>query len=70
MLVLSRKVSQSIVIAGRITVTVVAIRGGQVRLGIEAPDEVRVLRQELVPGPRCGRSEKVSAGSVPCAEQP
>lgn len=48
MLVLCRREKESIVIGDRITVTVVEIRGNQIRLGIEAPKEVRVLRTELV----------------------
>ena len=47
MLVLSRKKNESIVINGKITVTVVEIRGDKVRLGIEAPMEVPVHRQEV-----------------------
>jgi carbon storage regulator len=47
MLVLSRKQSQSIVINGNIRITVVSIRGNQVRIGIEAPDSVAVFREEL-----------------------
>lgn len=48
MLVLSRRENESIVIGDGITVKVVEIRGNQVRLAIEAPKEVRVLRTELV----------------------
>lgn len=47
MLVLSRKEDQVIIIDGRIRVTVVEIRGSQVRLGIEAPPDIAVLRSEL-----------------------
>lgn len=47
MLVLSRKKNESIVIADTITVTVVEIRGDKVRLGIEAPRDVPVHRQEV-----------------------
>ena len=47
MLVLSRKPTQSIVIDGRITVTLVEIHGNRVRLGIEAPREIPVVRTEL-----------------------
>lgn len=47
MLVLSRKKSESIVINKDITVTVVEIRGDKVRLGIVAPREVPVHRQEV-----------------------
>ena len=47
MLVLTRRVDETIVINGDIHVTVVAIRGDQVRLGITAPPSVRVDRQEI-----------------------
>lgn len=47
MLVLSRKEDQVIVIDGRIRVRVVEIRGSQVRLGIEAPQEVTIFRAEI-----------------------
>lgn len=47
MLVLSRKKNESIVIDGSITITVVEIRGDKVRLGIVAPKEVPVHRQEV-----------------------
>ena len=47
MLVLSRKKNESIVINDYITVTVVEIRGDKVRLGIVAPKEVPVHRQEV-----------------------
>jgi carbon storage regulator len=47
MLVLSRKPGQSLVIDGDIVVRVLESRGNVIRLGIEAPDNVRVLRAEL-----------------------
>ena len=47
MLVLTRKKNESIVINDTIKVTVVEIRGDKVRLGIEAPREVNVHRQEV-----------------------
>jgi carbon storage regulator len=48
MLVLTRKKGESLVIQESIRVRVVGISGGQVRLGIEAPANVRVLRGELI----------------------
>jgi carbon storage regulator len=48
MLVLSRKPSQRIQIGESIVVTVVRVDGNTVRLGIEAPPEVHVLRHELL----------------------
>jgi len=48
MLVLTRKLSQQIMIGSDITITVVKIEGNHVRLGIEAPRGVSILREELV----------------------
>jgi carbon storage regulator len=47
MLVLVRKCDESIVIRGEIVVTVLGVEGDRVKLGIEAPRDVCVLRQEL-----------------------
>jgi carbon storage regulator len=47
MLVLSRNTDESIVIGNDITITVVAIRGDKVRLGIDAPKEISVHRLEV-----------------------
>jgi len=47
MLVLSRKKNESIVIGGGIIVTVVDVRGDKVRIGIEAPRDTTVHRQEI-----------------------
>ncbi len=47
MLVLSRSRDESIVIGENVVVTIVDIRGDKVRLGIEAPGEVPVHRQEI-----------------------
>lgn len=50
MLVLSRKLGERIVIGDNIVVTVVKIDRNQIRLGIEAPTEVAVYREEIAPG--------------------
>lgn len=47
MLVLSRKVGERILIGDQIAVTVVRVTGGGVRIGIEAPAEMPVIREEL-----------------------
>jgi carbon storage regulator len=47
MLILSRKINECIVIDGRITVKVIRVEGDIVKLGIEAPLEVPVHRQEV-----------------------
>jgi len=48
MLVLSRKPGEKLVITGGITISVLEVVGCRVKLGIEAPDQVRVLRAELI----------------------
>jgi carbon storage regulator len=48
MLVLSRKLNETIVIDGDIRITVVGIRGKHVQLGIEAPGSVGIYREELL----------------------
>jgi carbon storage regulator len=50
MLVLSRKHQDTIVIDQRIRIKVLGIRGDRIRLGIEAPNEVIILRGELARG--------------------
>ena len=47
MLVLSRKKNEAIIILDNIEITVIEIRGDKVRLGIEAPKEVKVHRREV-----------------------
>jgi carbon storage regulator len=48
-LVLSRKLGERILIGDRIVVTVAKLENGQVRLGIEAPREISVFREEIEP---------------------
>jgi len=48
MLVLSRKAGEAIVLGGNITVYVLGVEGDRVKLGVDAPPEVLVLRSELV----------------------
>jgi len=48
MLVLSRKRSERILIGSNICITVVKLEGNQVRLGIEAPGDVSIYREELL----------------------
>jgi carbon storage regulator len=47
MLVLSRKEGEQIVVGDNIRVTILAIKGNRVRLGLVAPPDVSILRQEL-----------------------
>ena len=56
MLVLSRRQSERIRVGDSIVVTVVRVAGDKVRLGIEAPAEVRILRDELTADHPAGRA--------------
>ena len=47
MLILSRRVGESVMIGDDVTVTVLGVKGGQVRLGFAAPQTVAVHRQEV-----------------------
>lgn len=81
MLVLSRKKEESIRIGDEITIKVISVKGGGVRLGIEAPRDVSIVRSELLPvsdsenispQPSCSRAivEKLENASqtVRCSE--
>jgi carbon storage regulator len=63
MLVLSRKRDERIVIGGNIVITVIEVRGDKVRLGIEAPHDVPVHRQEVYDAIK--RSNEVDAAHRP-----
>lgn len=48
MLVLTRRINERIVIGDNIVVTVLEVHGDQVRLGIDAPREIKVFREEVI----------------------
>lgn len=64
MLVLSRKKNESIVINGDIRIEVLQIKGKQIRLGITAPADMKVLRGELPP-----RESKDSSSAPNCRSE-
>lgn len=68
MLVLSRKVGQELVIGDNIRITINRVGGSRVTLGIEAPDDVRVVRGELEAVVKS--FEQASAESTEAAESP
>jgi carbon storage regulator len=47
MLILTRRMGETLMIGNQVTVTVLAIKGSQVRLGIDAPKDLEVFREEI-----------------------
>ena len=66
MLIISRKVDQKIKIGADITLSIIEIRGDQVKIGVEAPKSVKVFRQEVL---EAIQSENIAAATQPSAEQ-
>lgn len=62
MLVLTRKQNEGILIGSDILVTVISIDGDKIRLGIDAPKNVRVIREELLA--EIGQENKMAAQSA------
>ena len=65
MLVLSRKLGEKIYIGENICITVVDIDRGKIRLGIEAPRDIPIYRQELLPLNQQQQKEQQAAGQKP-----
>ncbi len=47
MLILTRRVGESVVIGGDVTITVLGVKGNQARIGVNAPKEITVHREEI-----------------------
>ncbi len=69
MLVLSRKIGQSILIGHNIEVKIIDVQGDQIRIGINAPRNITILRKELVDEvKRVNREAVVNSSSVSLEE--
>lgn len=66
MLVVSRKIGQRILIGDKIAITVVKMSSGAVRIGVEAPPELAVMREELAEEIR--RAEQASIDAARLAD--
>ena len=63
MLILTRKVGESIMIGDSVEVKVLGIRAGQIKLGIEAPKDVKVHREEIYERIRAEEESKRQASN-------
>jgi carbon storage regulator len=62
MLILTRRVGETLMIGDDVTVTVLGVKGGQVRIGVDAPDSVSVHREEIYK--RIQKEREVAAEST------
>jgi carbon storage regulator len=69
MLILTRRVGESVVIGEDVVVTVLGVKGNQVRIGINAPKTVAVHREEIFERIKSGRGAGDGAGG-PSEDQP
>ena len=65
MLILTRRVGETVVIGDDVTVTVLGVKGNQVRLGVNAPREVAVHREEIFERIKREKSDGETATEVP-----
>lgn len=58
MLILTRRTGETVMIGDNVTVTVLGVKGSQVRLGFKAPPEVHIVREELLDRDRENRGNE------------
>ena len=60
MLILTRRVGESLMVGDDVTVTVLGVKRGQIRIGVNAPNEVPVHREEIYERIKAERHEKTA----------
>ena len=63
MLILTRKVGESVLVGDDISITVLSVRGNQVKLGVQAPKEVSVHREEIYQRIQQSKDEHIDEAS-------